>query len=197
MPSRFLHSLKTLVSTLLRPSARYSLLALLGVGCLAGIVLLGGTYYAFEVTSSPQFCANACHEMRTVTAEYQQSPHYNNRSGVRAQCADCHIPKPLLPKLEKKLLSVGELWGKVSGTIATPEKFAAKRLELAQLEWARMKATDSRECRSCHQVAGMATAKQTPRAVAMHTLIGEDGRTCIDCHKGIAHQLPADMPEDE
>ena len=185
------------LSTLLRPSARYSLLTLLVVGFVAGLAFLGGTHWAFEVTSSPEFCANACHEMQTVAAEYKQTAHYSNRTGVRAECADCHIPTPLVPKLEKKIVSAKELWGKITGSIDTPEKFAAKRLELAQHEWARMKATDSRECRSCHQVDGMSAEQQTPRAAAMHGMIGDDGRTCIDCHKGIAHQLPENMPEDE
>jgi len=191
------HEKRGFLTTFLRPSARYSLLTLLLVGLVAGIALIGGTHYAFEATSSPEFCANACHEMQTVTAEYKQSAHYSNRSGVRAECADCHIPQPLGPKLEKKIVSAKELWGKITGSIDTPEKFAAKRLELAQHEWARMKATDSRECRSCHQVDGMSAEKQTPRAGAMHGMIGQDGRTCIDCHKGIAHQLPENMPEGE
>ncbi|MBK1681133.1 NapC/NirT family cytochrome c [Rhodocyclus tenuis] len=197
MPNAVSRLLNFLRTTLLRPSVRYSLLALLGTGFIAGIAFIGGTHYTFEATSSPGFCADACHEMATVAAEYRQSAHYNNRSGVRADCADCHIPKPLGPKVEKKLLSAKELWGKITGSISTPEKFAAKRLELAQHEWARMKANDSRECRSCHQVQGMAADKQTPRASAMHAMIGQDGQTCIDCHKGIAHQLPENIPDGE
>jgi cytochrome c-type protein NapC len=183
-------------AALLRPSSRFSVFTLLFIGFLAGAAFLGGTYWAFEATSTPGFCANSCHEMQTPVAEYRKSPHYANRSGVRATCADCHIPKPLGPKLVTKVESTKELWGKITGSIATPEKFAAKRLELAQREWTRLKANDSRECRNCHTQEAMLAEKQTPRSVAMHGLIGVDGRTCIDCHKGIAHQLPENMPED-
>lgn len=179
----------------LRPSARYSLLTLLIAGVFVGVAVLAGTHWVFEATSSLEFCANSCHEMQTVVSEYKQSPHYGNRSGVRATCADCHIPKQLVPKLLTKIESSKELWGKIRGTIDTPEKFAAKRLELAQHEWARLKADDSRECRNCHKVDGMSADKQTPRANAMHALIGEAGQTCIDCHKGIAHQLPENIPD--
>ncbi|MQY51402.1 Denitrification system component NirT [Rhodocyclus tenuis] len=182
-------------ASLIRPSSRFSVLTLLLVGIVLGLALIAGTHLTFEATSSPEFCSNSCHEMQTPVAEYQQSPHYSNRSGVRAHCADCHIPKQLLPKLETKVKSSAELWGKITGSLDTPEKFAARRLELAQHEWARMKANDSRECRNCHTVDGMSAEKQTPRATAMHALIGEDGRTCIDCHKGIAHHLPDNMPE--
>jgi cytochrome c-type protein NapC len=65
------------------------------------------------------------------------------------------------------------------------------RLELAKHEWARMKANDSLECRNCHSAIAMDFTKQTRRAADIHgrfLIPGE--RTCIDCHKGIAHELP-------
>jgi cytochrome c-type protein NapC len=82
------------------------------------------------------------------------------------------------------------------GTISTPEKFEAKRLELATHEWARMKASDSRECRNCHSFSAMDIEKQKARASKMHKLGQEDKKTCIDCHKGIAHRKPKNMPEE-
>jgi cytochrome c-type protein NapC len=34
--------------------------------------------------------------------------------------------------------------------------------------------------------------RQSPRAAAQHsTMLASGERTCIDCHKGIAHRLPA------
>ena len=84
-----------------------------------------------------------------------------------------------------------EVWGKIFGTINTRRKFLDHRLELAQHEWARLKANDSLECRNCHSSVAMDLSKQTERAAEIHTrylLSGE--ATCIDCHKGIAHELP-------
>ena len=84
-----------------------------------------------------------------------------------------------------------EVWGKIFGTISTREKFLEKRLELAKHEWARLKANDSLECRNCHAAVAMDFTKQTRRAAQIHErylISGE--KTCIDCHKGIAHQLP-------
>ena len=38
--------------------------------------------------------------------------------------------------------------------------------------------------------------RQSPRAVAMHErYLGSGEKTCIDCHKGIAHRLPDMAPE--
>jgi cytochrome c-type protein NapC len=84
-----------------------------------------------------------------------------------------------------------EVWGKITGVIATPEKFAAHRLQLAQREWKRFKKNDSLECRNCHDQSYFDFARQDAPGIYMHTAMLEAGQfTCIDCHKGIAHNLP-------
>ena len=184
-------------NTLRRPSAKYSLLALLGVGFVAGIIFWGGFNTALEATNSLDFCVS-CHEMRdTVYQEYKRTIHYSNRTGVRAVCSDCHVPKDWVHKMARKIQASGEVWGKLTGRIDTTEKLEAKRLTLAEHEWARMKQSDSRECRNCHSFDGMDTEKQKQRGKKMHELAKKDSKTCIDCHKGIAHKKPQGMKEDE
>ena len=90
----------------------------------------------------------------------------------------------------RKIQASNELLHKILGSIDTPEKFNAKRLELAQHEWARMKANDSHECRNCHHYDYMDYAEQGRRANAQHIKGFAENKTCIDCHKGIAHSLP-------
>ena len=180
-----------------RPSAKYSLLTLLVVGFFAGIIFWGGFNTAMEATNTLAFCTS-CHEMRdTVYQEYQQTVHFKNRTGVRAICSDCHVPKDWTHKLLRKVKATGELYGKLVGTISTKEKFEARRIVLAQNEWVQMKASGSRECFNCHNWAGMEAAKQRPRAQAGHAKAQKEGKTCIDCHKGIAHLLPKEYNEDE
>ena len=88
-----------------------------------------------------------------------------------------------------------EVWGKIFGTINTREKFLEHRLELAKNEWARLKANNSLECRNCHSAESMDITRQSKRAVGAHERFLFTGeRTCIDCHKGIAHQLPTMTP---
>ena len=53
-----------------------------------------------------------------------------------------------------------------------------------------MKATDSAECRNCHNVSAMDIHKMTPAAQQGMMPGVQAGLTCIDCHKGIAHHLP-------
>jgi cytochrome c-type protein NapC len=128
----------------------------------------------------------------TVYKELQETVHFTNRTGVRASCSDCHVPKEWHHKVWRKVqASFNELPKKVIGTIDTPEKFEAERLTMAQHVWATMKATDSRECRNCHSMQSMDFDKQVRPAQRMHKTALDKGQTCIDCHKGIAHKLPA------
>jgi cytochrome c-type protein NapC len=169
---------------------RRSALILLIIGMIAGIIFWGGFNTAMEATNTETFCIS-CHEMRdNVYQEYRNTIHYNNRTGVRATCPDCHVPKDWVHKMIRKIQASKELYHKVLGSINTPEKFEAKRLELAQHVWDSMKATDSRECRNCHGFSYMDYTRQGRRAVAQHQEGFDQGKTCIDCHKGIAHQLP-------
>ena len=159
-------------------------------GFVAGIIFWGGFNTALEMTNREEFCIS-CHEMKdNVYAEYKNTIHYQNRTGVRATCPDCHVPKDWGPKMVRKIQASNEVLHKVLGSIDTPEKFEAKRHELAQHEWDRMKRTDSRECRNCHNFTYMDYAEQNKRSAATHQQAFNEGKTCIDCHKGIAHKLP-------
>lgn len=181
----------TLWRVLQRPSARYSLGSLLLVGFLSGIIFWGGFNTAMEATNTETFCIS-CHEMQeNVYQEYRRTIHYSNRTGVRAICPDCHVPKDWTHKMVRKIQASNELLHKALGSIDTPEKFNAKRLELATHVWQSMKATDSRECRNCHDYSSMDYSVQQRRASRIHQQGFEKGETCIDCHKGIAHTLPA------
>lgn len=168
---------------------RIGLLAVVGLFG-AGIVFWGGFNWALEMTNREEFCIS-CHEMEeNVFREYQNTIHYTNRTGVRATCPDCHVPKEWGPKMYRKIQASNEVLHKILGTIDTPEKFNLKRPILAQHEWDRMKANDSRACRNCHRYDYMDYTEQGNRPARIHPKAFEEGKTCIDCHKGIAHQLP-------
>jgi len=188
--------IKRYISILKKPSARYSLGGITIIGFFAGIIFWGGFNTAMEATNTETFCIS-CHEMQeNVFREYQDTIHYSNRSGVRATCPDCHVPKEWVHKVVRKIKATNELYHKALGSINTPEKFEAKRLKLARNVWREMKATDSRECRNCHDYNSMDFSFQQRRAIAQHSKGFEEGKTCIDCHKGIAHSLPAMFEED-
>jgi len=178
------------------PSVRFSLGTLLIGGFIAGIIFWGGFNTAMEATNNEAFCIS-CHEMRdNVYQEYRETVHYSNRTGVRATCPDCHVPKEWTHKMIRKIQASNELYHKALGTIDTREKFEAKRIELARNVWRTMKSTDSRECRNCHNFESMDYTLQGQRAMKAHEKGLNGDKTCIDCHKGIAHSLPAMQEED-
>lgn len=178
----------TLIS---RPSTYFSLGFLTLGGFIGGVAFWGAFNTALEITNTETFCVS-CHEMHNnVYQEMQRTVHFSNRSGVRATCPDCHVPHDWTDKIARKMQASKEVWGKIFGTINTREKFLEHRWELAQHEWSRLKANDSLECRNCHAYKFMDWTRQSVRAVHVHsTALAGDEHTCIDCHKGIAHQLP-------
>lgn len=191
-PNRARNALVRMWRAAARPSRSIAVGVLLIAGFAAGIVFWGGYNWAMELSNTEVFCVS-CHEMRnTVFKELKESPHFSNPSGVRATCADCHVPRAWQHKFVRKIRATNELMHKMLGSIDTPEKFEAKRLELARNVWKEMKATDSRECRNCHDFAAMNFEGQNRLAKRQHGKAIEKGETCIDCHKGIAHKLPKD-----
>lgn len=157
---------------------------------LMGALLLGGFNASIEATNTLEFCIS-CHEMEEhLYRDYTRTIHYSNRAGVRATCADCHIPRPWIHKMMRKIQSSRELFHKMRGSIDTPEKFEARRLQLARKVWKEMKATNSRECRNCHDFKTMNPNRQQSFARQQHISAMQAGNTCIDCHKGIAHVVP-------
>ncbi len=184
-------------SALRRPSIKYSALTLLLVGFTSGIFFWGGFNTGMEATNTLDFCIS-CHEMRdNVYKEYKETIHYSNRTGVQAVCSDCHVPKDWSHKMIRKIQASKEVWGKITGIIDTKEKFNGHRMEMATREWARMKASDSRECRNCHSFEAMSADLQRKTPYKKHMAAKAEGKTCIDCHKGIAHRLPDEYEEPE
>lgn len=174
-------------SRLARPGPLVLALVLAAIG---GAVAWGGFNTAMHATNSLAFCTS-CHAMRdNVYQEYKTTVHYTNRTGVRAVCSDCHVPRDWSHMLIRKVTATKELYHWAIGSIDTREKFEAKRHELARHEWQRMRANGSRECRNCHTFEAMDFHKQTPKAATAMQEASKAGKTCIDCHKGIAHKMP-------
>jgi cytochrome c-type protein NapC len=168
--------------------------ALFGIESLA-LILLGGLLFAggksaIDHTNTLEFCTS-CHEMKDNNfEEYKDTIHARNRTGVKAICSDCHVPHDLVDTMIRKVKAANDVFQHFTGKIDTKEKFEAHRLDLAKRVWLRMKETDSRECRHCHETAAMDPEKQGKTAQKQHKKLASGERTCIDCHFGIAHKEP-------
>ena len=176
------------------PAVMFSSGFLILAGFLAGILFWGGFHWTLELTNTEEFCTS-CHTMETNLGEYRETIHYNNHSGVRAICSDCHVPHEWNHKIKAKIMAVKDVYHELAGTISTPEKYEEHRLSMASAVWKKMKASDSRECRNCHNFDYMDFTIQEARAASEHQRAIDNNMTCIDCHQGIAHSLPPNYLE--
>ena len=187
--------MREVIATLRR---RWKLALSLGFGALfvAMLLVIGGAA-GLAWTSTETFCIG-CHEMKSnVYAEYKDTIHDRNRTGVRAICTDCHVPREPGPLIARKMAATMEVWGKLTGVIDTKEKFESRRALMATKVWTRMLKTDSHECRNCHIAEKMDDSKQTEKAQTRHAKARAEGWTCIECHYGIAHKEPnGDGPQE-
>jgi len=155
-----------------------------------GVLLAAAGKAGVDHTNTIEFCIS-CHEMKDNNfAEYSHTIHAKNRTGVKAICSDCHVPHEFIDTVIRKVKASNDILQHLLGTIDTPQKFEAHRLEMAQAVWKRMKATDSHECRNCHDVKAMDPELQGKTAQTQHRKLLNGSKTCIDCHYGIAHKEP-------
>jgi len=171
-------------------------LAALALAFAAGVIFWGGFNWTLELANTESFCIS-CHVMReNIYKDFRKTVHFANRTGVRATCPDCHVPRKWSRKVARKVAATNELFHWLAGTIDSPEKFAARRPALARHVWRNMEKSNSRECRNCHDLASMAAARQKPMASRVHGLARGWNLTCIKCHQGIAHILPESFDKD-
>ena len=182
---------------LFSPSARWSVFTLLAIGLVIGALGVISTAVMVSVTGTTEFCGTTCHShQQFVYPEHQQSVHYSNRTGVRAQCGDCHIPHQYPGVLfYKAKAGLRDAWGELRGTISTREKFDHERWRLANDVWDEMRANNSENCRTCHDPKAWDSQKQSEDARGQHKRFLSGKATCIDCHTGVAHKEPEEPKE--
>jgi len=179
--------------TMTRPAVHISLGVLTMGGFIAGVIFWGGFNTALEATNTEAFCIS-CHTMRdNVYVELQETVHWKNHSGVRATCPDCHVPHEWTAKIARKMQASKEVFAQVFGDLGSPEKFEERRIELAKHEWERFSANNSLECKNCHNYDSMDFEQMSATARIQMKQAAEKDQSCLDCHKGIAHNLPKNM----
>lgn len=162
-------------------------LASLLVGAVGALVLVGVYSGTMHYTSTDEFCGVSCHEMSGPRDSLAGTAHFSNSHGVSVGCSDCHIPREFVPKMIRKVEASREVWGHFTGLIDTPEKYAAHRPAMQKRELARIRANDSQECRNCHSLERMDFEAQDRAVRRYHRGMEQRGKTCIDCHTGLAH----------
>ncbi len=165
------------------------------VGGALGLVVMNTVLHA---TSTTEFC-NSCHSHENNTrAEHAASSHYQNATGVRAECHHCHLPsmeEEYFSYVWTKMLVSIDIIAELRGKITTPEAYNEHLPEMFEHVVRQFKEDDSRFCRNCHTVEGMVLEQQGRLAQRRHSKMAERGQTCIDCHYGLVHRLPENADE--
>ena len=176
-----------------KPKAKWRLgIPLGGLAAFAlGMIALGTMNYTLHATSTTEFCYTCHSHEQFIKPEYEASSHFKNTSGVRAECADCHLPHDnwfeyVWTKTVVSLDIIPELMGKLD----TAEKYEEHRAEMAEHVWRQFKENDSKFCRHCHSFDAMDFEEQGRKTARRHSQAEERGETCIDCHYGIVHVEP-------
>ncbi|PNK60166.1 NapC/NirT family cytochrome c [Psychrobacter sp. FDAARGOS_221] len=167
------------------------LILLVAIAMLIGAIALYLTQWSLEATSTNDFCVS-CHSMESAKLEWEGSNHFSNSKGIQAGCADCHIPHDTDWNYFKTKTTTGlkDVYHEIMGGIPDAEAYEEKRGEMAKRVWADMKKNDSVTCRSCHQSDVWDIYAQSNKARQEHLLMEQQGSTCIDCHRGVAHFPP-------
>lgn len=178
--------IKAIFGWLKKPVARWWGIA---AGIAATAVFLVAFFQAVAFTNTMEFCVS-CHSMTFPYEEYKKSAHFKNSVGVQAGCPDCHVPHDYPDLLIAKVMAAKDVYHEILGTIDSKEKFEAQRLHMAKAVWGKMEKRKSKECRNCHELADMVIEDHGRRARRKHKEALEAGKHCIQCHKGVVHELP-------
>ncbi len=187
--------IRRLIQIVRTPSTRYSLGVLVAAGVAIGVAGVPTFTTIIYETSTDAFCL-ICHE-QNIGLEMAGRVHNDNALGYHVGCSECHLPRAFWPKVVAKTVTgVKDVYHTALGTIDTYEKFEARRMHMAMATWKAMNKNDSRECRYCHDQSKWDLALQREKSRKYHSPALRRGKTCIDCHKGIAHKLPIGIEED-
>ena len=159
------------------------------VGAVIAVAAVLANEQIDHYTSSDAFCGTTCHSMQAHVANepaYLESAHRTAASGVRAGCADCHIPAGL----------VASTWAHVKGGVkdiisesmndfAAPGVWEEGRAERAHAVRDWLLETDSGTCRGCHDESAIEPERK--RGQRQHKEAREKGLTCIACHYNLVH----------
>jgi nitrate/TMAO reductase-like tetraheme cytochrome c subunit len=168
----------------------------LSAGALIGAAGLFAMYEGVRLSSTDEFCTSACHSMQWAGETYRDSVHYSNSLGLRAGCADCHVPHHTghsgpLQYLElvafKTKIGIRDIIREANGTIATRELWQQERPRLSQDVEQWFKQSGSVTCQQCHDLKAFGGDYSEMTKMVHADLLHADTVNCIKCHKHVGH----------
>jgi nitrate/TMAO reductase-like tetraheme cytochrome c subunit len=166
-------------------------LAAFMAGALFAVIVAGMAYAAIHGTSKTSFCLS-CHEMQQTEGELARSGHGMNRSGLRIECADCHITPGIAGMVKAKWTGLQEMKIHIlENPSKDSEKWADRRQKLRRKVAREMPQQNCLHCHDLGRMKGISPATETA-----HRTITADMR-CLDCHSVEGMNYLVHNPEKE
>ncbi len=160
------------------------LFLLMLIGFVIGIVFMLSGNKVMVATSTNEFC-ESCHVHPHATESWKLSTHYDNKSGVRVNCVECHLP----PKghgyiKEKARLGIKDIYGFWFKDTADFNWDAKSTLEQAQ------HFVYKESCIKCHANLFPITLSKEGQDAHLYYTQNENDLHCINCHLQVGHFDP-------
>ena len=161
-------------------------LALL-TGLVLGLVAMILFNTAVEKTSTNEYCMS-CHVHTDADAAWMQSVHYNNPSGTKTDCVDCHLPPKGTPGYYaiKAKTGMKDLWAHWTKDKEELDFESKKELEHA------VKIVYNASCKECH--VNLFPEGISDDGIIAHLYYQENEKKldlqCISCHLDVGHFNP-------
>ena len=165
---------------------RKHLFLLLSCAFVVGILITISGNKVIEYTSTDESCA-ACHVHPHVFESWKLSSHFDNKSGIKVHCVECHLP----PKgqgylLAKTKLGINDLYGYLFKDSAEFNWEMKSELEHA------VKYIPNVSCKRCHQ--NLFPKDLVDAGIAAHLYYENNEKKldlqCISCHLDAGHYNP-------
>lgn len=159
---------------------------------LTGLLVGGGGVLLFFSTShylSKDSSCMLCHIHPHVEGTWKQSVHYNNESGTRVKCVECHLPPQddMWQHYKSKMyLGIKDAWGMITKDSAQLDWEYKSQLENA------VKYIPNSSCMACHH--NLLPQGISDDGITAHLYYEENEKKlnlqCISCHLDVGHYNP-------
>jgi formylglycine-generating enzyme required for sulfatase activity/nitrate/TMAO reductase-like tetraheme cytochrome c subunit len=157
------------------------------IGGIIGMIIVLFSNKIMYNTGTDEYC-ESCHVHPHVFDSWKLSSHYNNASGVKVHCIDCHLPpkgnfRHFAEKARTGLHDLWAYWTKDSADFNWEQK--------KQLEYA-VKIVYNESCKECH--VNLFPKGLTDDGGTAHLYYEENEKKldlqCISCHLDVGHYNP-------
>lgn len=159
---------------------------------MSGLLVGGGGVLLFFQTShylSKDESCMACHVHPHAEQSWKQSVHFNNGSGTRVKCVECHLPPQdnmWQHYKAKTSLGIKDAWGWITKDSAQFDWEYKSQLENA------VKYVPNQSCMACHH--NLLPQGISDDGITAHLYYEENEKKlnlqCISCHLDVGHYNP-------